>query len=182
VLSKTAEKTKPHAQPGLEEVLHPEKVDKLVAAASKIKEDGARSYLALAGGDVRRVVQDVALEMEEAMSIRKTELEMDECARNAEAMERATFFLSSIDNSALIDQVHMECAPGSVHQTAAARSPESRARRLALARCRVPGHRPDGKPTYGELMPAVQPVAQLASVLQVRRIGIYALEDPNVAL
>jgi hypothetical protein len=50
--SKTAEKTKPHAQPGPEEVLDPEKVAKLVAI-SKITEDGARSYLARAGGDVR---------------------------------------------------------------------------------------------------------------------------------
>jgi hypothetical protein len=69
--SKTAEKTKPHAQPGPEEVLDPEKVAKLVAI-SKITEDGARTYLALAGGDVRRAVQDVALETEEAMSILKT--------------------------------------------------------------------------------------------------------------
>jgi hypothetical protein len=36
------EKTKPHAQPGPEEVLDPEKVAKLVAT-SKITEDGARS-------------------------------------------------------------------------------------------------------------------------------------------
>jgi hypothetical protein len=46
-----------------------------------------------------------------ASSILKTELEKDECARDVEAMERATFFLSSIDNCALIDQVHRECAP-----------------------------------------------------------------------
>jgi hypothetical protein len=39
----------------------------------------------------------------------------------------------------------------------------------ALARGHVPGHRPDGKPTSGELMLAVRPVARLASVLQVRR-------------
>jgi hypothetical protein len=48
---------------------------------------------------------------------------------------------------------------------------ESRTRRQALARGRVPGHRPDGKPTYGELMLAVQPAARLASVLQVPRIS-----------
>jgi hypothetical protein len=83
--SKTAEKTKPHAQPGPEEVLDPEKVAKLVAA-SKITEDGARSYLAHAGGDVRRAAQDVALETEEAISILKTELKKDECAPDIEAM------------------------------------------------------------------------------------------------
>jgi hypothetical protein len=108
--SKHAEKTKPHAQTGPEEVLDPEKVDKLVAA-SKITEDGACTYLALAGGDLRRAVQDVALETEEAMSILKTELKKDERARDLTAMVSATFFLSSIDNSALIDQVHRECAP-----------------------------------------------------------------------
>lgn len=108
--SKTAEKTKPHAQPGPEEVLDPEKVAKLVAI-SKITEDGARTYLALAGGDVRRAVQDVALETEEAMSILKTELKKDERARDLKAMGHATFFLISIDDSALIDQVHRECAP-----------------------------------------------------------------------
>jgi hypothetical protein len=58
-----------------------------------------------------------------------------------------------------------------VHQTAAAPSPESRTRRPALARGRVPGHGPDGKPTYCELMLAVQPGARVASVLQVRRIS-----------
>jgi hypothetical protein len=42
-----------HAQPGPEEVLDPEKVARLVAI-SKITEDGARSYLAHAGGAVRR--------------------------------------------------------------------------------------------------------------------------------
>jgi hypothetical protein len=108
--SKPAEKTKPHAQPGPEEVLDPEKVDKLVAA-SKITEDGARKYLALAGGDLRRAVQDVALETEEAMSTLKTELKKDERARDLKAMVNATCFLSSIDNSALIDQVHRKCAP-----------------------------------------------------------------------
>jgi hypothetical protein len=108
--SKTAEKTKPHAQPGPEEVLDPKKVDKLVAA-SKITEDGPHTYLALSGGDVRRAVQDVALETEEAMSILKTELKKDDRARDLKAMQHATFFLSSIDDSALIDQVHRECAP-----------------------------------------------------------------------
>jgi hypothetical protein len=108
--SKTAEKTKPHAQPGPEEVLDPEKVAKLVAI-SKITEDGARLYLAHAGGDVRRAGQDVALVAKEAMFILKTELKKDECARDVEAMERATFFLSLIDYSALIDQVHRECVP-----------------------------------------------------------------------
>jgi hypothetical protein len=112
--SKTAEKTKPHAQPGPEEVLHLENVAKLVAA-SKITEDGAedgaRSYLAHAGGDVRRAVQAVALAENEAMSILKAELETDERARDLKAMEHATFFLSSIDDSAVIDQVHRECAP-----------------------------------------------------------------------
>jgi hypothetical protein len=48
-------------------------------------------------------------------------------------------------------------------------------RRLALGQCRVPGHRPDGKPTYCEFMAmlAVQPVSveRLASVVQVRRIS-----------
>jgi hypothetical protein len=53
----------------------------------------------------------VALETEEAMSILKTELEKDERTRDLKAMVNATFFLSSIDNSALIDQVHRECAP-----------------------------------------------------------------------
>jgi hypothetical protein len=53
----------------------------------------------------------VAFAKEEAMSILKTELEKDERARDLEAMGRATLFLSSIDNSALIDQVHRECAP-----------------------------------------------------------------------
>jgi DNA polymerase III delta prime subunit len=72
--SKTAEKTKPHAQPRPEEVLDPEKVAKLVAIL-KITEDGARSYLAHAGGDVRRAAQDVALVAKEAMSILKTEFE-----------------------------------------------------------------------------------------------------------
>jgi hypothetical protein len=91
-------------------VLDPAKVAKLVAA-SKSTEDGARLYLAHAEGDVRRAVQDVALEAKEAMSILKTELAMDERARDLEAMERATFFLSSIDDSVLIDQVHRECAP-----------------------------------------------------------------------
>jgi hypothetical protein len=43
--SKTAEKTKPRAQPGPEKVLAQEKVAKLVAAL-KITEDGARSNLA----------------------------------------------------------------------------------------------------------------------------------------
>jgi hypothetical protein len=107
--SKTAEKTKPHAQPGPEKVLDPEKVAKLVAI-SKITEDGARSYLAHAGGDVRRAAKDLALVAKEAMSILKTELKKHECARGVEAMERATFFLSLIDDSALIDQVHRECA------------------------------------------------------------------------
>jgi hypothetical protein len=91
-------------------VLDPEKVAKAVAI-SKITEDGARTYLALAGGDVRRAVQDVALETEEAMSILKTELKKDERARDLKAMGHATFFLSSIDDSALIDQVHREYAP-----------------------------------------------------------------------
>jgi hypothetical protein len=46
--SKTAEKTKPHAQPGPEEVLDPEKVAKLVAA-SKITftEDGLHARTSL---------------------------------------------------------------------------------------------------------------------------------------
>jgi hypothetical protein len=44
------------------------------------------------------------------MSILKTELKKHERARDVEAMERATFFLSSIDDSALIDQMHRECA------------------------------------------------------------------------
>jgi hypothetical protein len=109
--SKTAKKTKPHTQPGPEEVLDAEKVAKLVAA-SKITEDGARTYLAHAGGDVRRAVQDVALEKKkEAMSILETELKKNERARDVKAMERATIFLSLIDDSALIDQVHRECAP-----------------------------------------------------------------------
>jgi hypothetical protein len=103
--SKPAEKTKPHAQPGPEEVLDPEKVAKLVAI-SKITEDGARTYLALAGGNVRRAAQDA----KEAMSILKAEREKNERARDVEMMERATLFLSSIDDSALIDQVHRECA------------------------------------------------------------------------
>jgi hypothetical protein len=72
-------------------------------------EDGARTYLALAGDDVRRAVQEVALAKEEVMSVLKTELKKDERARDA--MEHATFFLSSIDDSAPIDQVHRECAP-----------------------------------------------------------------------
>jgi hypothetical protein len=100
----------------------------------------------------------VALETEEAMSILKTELKKDERARDLKAIVNATFFLST------------RCT-GSVHQTAEAPSPESRTRRPALAWGRVPGHSPDGKPTYGELMLAVQPVARLASVLQVRRIS-----------
>jgi hypothetical protein len=58
-----------------------EKVAKLVAI-SKITEDGARTYLALAGDDVRRAVHDVALETEEAISILKTELKKDERARD----------------------------------------------------------------------------------------------------
>jgi hypothetical protein len=58
-----------------------------------------------------------------------------------------------------------------VHEREAAPSPESRTRRQALAWGRVPGHRPDGKQTYGELMLAVQPLARLASVLQVCRIS-----------
>jgi hypothetical protein len=117
-------------------MLDPEKVDKLVAA-SKITEDGSRTYLALAGGDVRRAVHDGArtylalaggdvrravhiaryvrapssVIFEASMSVLKTELEKDERARDVEAMERATFYLSSIDDSALIDQVHRECAP-----------------------------------------------------------------------
>jgi hypothetical protein len=45
------------------------------------------------------------------MPILKTELKKDECVRDVEAMERATFFLSLLDDSALIDQVHRECAP-----------------------------------------------------------------------
>jgi hypothetical protein len=45
----------------------------------------------------------VVLAKEEAMSILKTELEKGKRARDLEAMERATFFLSSIDHSALID-------------------------------------------------------------------------------
>jgi hypothetical protein len=45
------------------------------------------------------------------MSILKTELKKDERARDLKAMVNATFFLSSIHNSALIDQVHRECAP-----------------------------------------------------------------------
>jgi hypothetical protein len=60
-----------------------------------------------------RAAQDVALVAKEAMSILKTELKKDECARDIEAMERATFFLSLIEESALIDQVHRECAPDS---------------------------------------------------------------------
>jgi hypothetical protein len=92
------------------EVLDPEKVAKLVAI-SKITEHGARSYLAHAGGNVRRAAQDVALVAKEAMSILKTEPKKDECARDVAAMARATFFLSLIDDSALIDQVHRECAP-----------------------------------------------------------------------
>jgi hypothetical protein len=96
--SKPAEKTKPHAQPGPEEVLDPEKVAKLIAI-SKITEDGARSNLAHTGGNVRRAAQDVALVAKEAMSILKTELKKDERARDVEAMERATFFLSSIDDA-----------------------------------------------------------------------------------
>jgi hypothetical protein len=39
------------------------------------------------------------------------ELKKDERARDLKAMGHATFFLSSIDDSALIDQVHRECAP-----------------------------------------------------------------------
>jgi hypothetical protein len=45
------------------------------------------------------------------MSILKTELKKDERAPDVTVMERATFYLSSIDDSALIDQVHRECAP-----------------------------------------------------------------------
>jgi hypothetical protein len=68
-------------------------------------------YLAHAGGDVHRAVQDVALVKNKAVSILQTELKKDERARDVRAMERATFFLSSSDDSALIDQVHRECAP-----------------------------------------------------------------------
>jgi hypothetical protein len=71
------------------------------------------SVFAQAEGDVRRAAQDVALVAKEAMPILKTELEKDECARDVEAVERATFFLSSIDDRALIDLVHRECAPDS---------------------------------------------------------------------
>jgi hypothetical protein len=59
------------------------------------------------------------------MSILETELEKDECARDVEAMERATFFLSSIDNSALIDQVHRVCTRRRRHQ-AQSREPGDR--------------------------------------------------------
>jgi hypothetical protein len=45
------------------------------------------------------------------LSILKTELKKDERARDLKAVEHATFFLSSIDDSALINQVHRECAP-----------------------------------------------------------------------
>jgi hypothetical protein len=53
----------------------------------------------------------VALIKNEAMSILKTELKKDERVRDDKAIERATIFLSSIGDGALIDQVHRECAP-----------------------------------------------------------------------
>jgi hypothetical protein len=45
------------------------------------------------------------------MSILKTELKKGERAHDVKALERATFLLSSIDDSALIDQMRRECAP-----------------------------------------------------------------------
>jgi hypothetical protein len=71
------------------------------------------------------------------MSVLKTELKKEERARDVEAMERATFFLSSIDDSALVDQVHRECAldgGGTKSRLTRLQSgPESRTRRRRQA-------------------------------------------------
>jgi hypothetical protein len=81
-----------------------------------------------------------------------------------------TIFLSLIDDRALIDQVtgaQGVCTRRRRHQVQS-REPDDR---HWLGVASVPWHRPDGKPTYGEPMFAVQPGAQLASVFKVRRIS-----------
>jgi hypothetical protein len=80
----------------------------------------------------------------------QTVLNKDKVARDCAAMAGVVTFLSSLAGGKLI--YRQADRPG------------------AGARSHVPGHRPDRNPTCGEFMLTVQPVARLASALQVRCI------------